>query len=261
MNQKNIKISGVLYEVITMEQFSRAPAGMYDPSFTAILFDGTTDVFGNAVPPFVLPFRNQPDFLRGLPGIYGVNSFEGKMTPLFKVIYPYHIGPNHELIFDYFEYLAKNMLDTANVKNIQELINLDAKYREFEYDIITASDNSIILKVTPNDTAEMAAFKQAINDKHIDLDKYKPRFGKTYPNDKRSLINGDSITFTKLKEYADALDMAITLTIDNANPDVPNPMSHPITVQITGDQGVSSYIPDTSEPEIEDDEYDCQEEE
>lgn len=258
MNQKNIKIGGVLYEVVEMEQFVKAPEGMYDTTFTAILFKERTDEYGNLVPAIVLPFRTQPDFSRGIPGIYGITCDGMGFSPVFRVIFPFHLGPGNQLIVDKYEYLAKNMLDTGNAKNMQDLINLDAKYREFEFDIITASDNSIMLKVTPNDTAEMAAFKQAINDKHIDLDKYRPRFGKTYPNDKRSLINGDSITFTKLKEYANALDMKISLSIDNASPDVPNPMSHPITVQITGQNVV---VPTNESIMDDDDEEEYQEEE
>lgn len=232
MNQRNIRINNVLYEVIDMEQFIQSPEGMYDINFIAILFKEQVDIYNNMIPSFVLPFRTQAEYSKGIPGIYGISTNED-LTPIFNVIFPYHYE-NSTIIFDRQEYLAQNMLDTSNVNNMKELIEMDAKYREFEFDIITASDNSIILKITPNDTAEMAAFKQAINDKHIDLDKYRARFGKTYPNDKRSLINGDSITFTKLKEYADALDMAITLSIDNVSPNVPNPMSHPITVQITG---------------------------
>lgn len=236
MNQRNIKIGMTLYEVVTQQQFALSP-GLYDRSFTAILFDERIDIYGNLIPAFVLPFGNMNDLERNTPGIYGV-SFETNdslIQPCFNVIYPFHFDMSGKLIIDRPEYLASNMLDTTNLNKMQELIDLDAKYREFEFDIITAGDNATIFRIMPDDTPEMVATKKALNAKHIDIDKYRSRIGSTFANDKRFLQNSPSITFNKVKALFPALDLKCTMIIDNASPDVPNPIPHPITVNITDD--------------------------
>ena len=80
----------------------------------------------------------------------------------------------------------------------------------------------------------MIAFKQAIIDKHIDLDKYEQRFGVNYNNDKR-LLKKDSITFGKLRDMCNALDIKATIEFRDANPNVPNPIGRVITAEITGE--------------------------
>ena len=79
----------------------------------------------------------------------------------------------------------------------------------------------------------MKAMKEAINLKHIDIDKYEPRFGPNFNNDKR-LLKKDSITFRKLKDVCEALDMKATLKLEDANPNVPNPIGKKIAIDLTG---------------------------
>ena len=78
----------------------------------------------------------------------------------------------------------------------------------------------------------MVALKTAVNNKHIDLDKYEHRFGENYANDKR-LFNKNNISLGKMKTIANALDMDITLTIKDV-PDAPNPIGEVIEVKLTG---------------------------
>ena len=80
----------------------------------------------------------------------------------------------------------------------------------------------------------MKALKQAITDKHIDLDKYESRFGPNFNNDKR-LLRKNSITFGKLRSICDALDIRVTISIEDSAPDVPNPIGRTIIADITGD--------------------------
>ena len=90
-----------------------------------------------------------------------------------------------------------------------------------------------IPEIGSDDTPEMIALKQAIMDKHIDIDKYEQRFGPNYNNDKRLLKKGN-ITFGKLRSICDALDIKVTLTIEDSAPDVPNPIGRATTAEITG---------------------------
>lgn len=251
MNQRNIKIGTNLYEVVTLQQFALSP-GLYDRAFTALLFDSYVDVYGNTVPAFVLPFGSTNDMERGIPGIYGVyfETNDCLIQPCFNLIYPFHYEGT-KLVVDRLEYIASNMLDTTNLNKVQELIEMDAKYREYEFDIITAGDNATIFRIMPNDTPEMVATKQALNAKHIDIDKYRSRIGSTFANDKRFLQNSTSITFNKVKTLFPALDLKCTLIIDNASPDVPNPISHPITVNITDEVNYQQSDEDDSFEEDE----------
>ena len=78
----------------------------------------------------------------------------------------------------------------------------------------------------------MVALKEAIIAKHIDLDSYDYRFGQSnFPNDKR-LLKKDSISLKKLVAYCNALDITATLTLKDANSDVPNPMGKEITYDL-----------------------------
>ena len=82
----------------------------------------------------------------------------------------------------------------------------------------------------------MKALKNAVLDKHIDLDKYEPRFGSNYNNDKR-LFNKSTISLIMLKRVCEALDRDATLTLSDKSDDVPNPIGRTIQVKLTG--GVS----------------------
>lgn len=256
MDIRNIKIGNQLYEVITQQQFSMAP-NIYDRDFTAILFDGYVDMYGNVVPSFVLPFRNINELASNNPGIYGISSENnsGSVQPCFNIVYPFHYEMNNIRV-DRAEYLASNMLDSTNLTQMQELIDLDAKYKEFEFDIVTAGmGDETVFRILPTDAPEMIATKQALNAKHVDIDKYKARIGSTFANDKRFLQNSPSITFNKVKALFPALDLKCSITIDNTSPDVPNPIPHPITVNITGDvdySWINNSVEESDTEECED---------
>ena len=131
------------------------------------------------------------------------------------------------------EYTQMNIIDFRNVSSLREVIQTKQKLLSEERTILTTIDNVFTPDISDNDTPEMKALKQAVIDKHIDLDKYEPRFGPNYNNDKR-LMKKNSITFGKLRSIADALDMKLSMTIEDANPDVPNPIGRAITVELTG---------------------------
>lgn len=164
----------------------------------------------------VLPLRGKND---SRPGIYYKNKL------FSKIILP---NKNQEE-----DYSPKNIIDFDDVKNIGEIIEKQNKLKSMENFILTTADNIFTPVVEPNDAPEMIALKKAVLAKHIDLDKYEQRFGSNYNNDRR-LFNKPSITLVKLKSIAEALDMKVTLSIEDKDKEVPNPIGSKITVDITG---------------------------
>jgi hypothetical protein len=78
----------------------------------------------------------------------------------------------------------------------------------------------------------MIALKQAVNQKHIDINKYAYRFGDNFNNDRR-LFEKPTITLSKLKTIAEALDMSCYIIIEDKDKDVPNPIGSQVKVRIT----------------------------
>lgn len=131
-------------------------------------------------------------------------------------------------------YSEANVINFSEAKNLREIIETQDKLTKAERSILTTIDNMTIPEIGESDTPAMKALKEAIIAKHIDLDKYDYRFGvENYPNDKR-LLKRDSITISKLKTYADALDISLTLTLQDKSNDVPNPMGKVISCQLNG---------------------------
>ena len=67
--------------------------------------------------------------------------------------------------------------------------------------------------------------------KNIDINKYEQRFGKNFNNDKR-LFNNPTISLSKLETIAKALDMKLTLVIEDDNASVPNPMGDKVVIDL-----------------------------
>lgn len=134
---------------------------------------------------------------------------------------------------DIEEYSTNNIIDFSNVSNMKELIAKQEEVKQLECEVLSNSDNLFKPVAKENDTPEMKALKKAICLKNIDLDVYADRFADNYNNDKR-LIKSSSITMAKMKSIGEKLDMKITLTISDANPNVPNPMRESVTVDICG---------------------------
>ena len=79
----------------------------------------------------------------------------------------------------------------------------------------------------------MKGMKEAVIAKNIDLDKYEHRFGSNYNNDKR-LFNKNNISLPMIKRLSKALDMKATLILEDASPDVPNPIGKKIVIDVIG---------------------------
>ena len=129
-------------------------------------------------------------------------------------------------------YLEQSIIDFSKADSLREIIECQQRLVNEERSILTTINNQYVPEIGENDTPEMRALKQAISDKHIDLDQYEHRFGPNYNNDKR-LLRKENITFGKLRTMCDALDIKASLTLEDASPDAPNPIGRSITVDIT----------------------------
>lgn len=127
-----------------------------------------------------------------------------------------------------------NVIDFKNIKSMSECIDAQMAFLNMERTILTTPDNIFIPVISDNDEPAMKALKEAVVKKSIDLDKYAPRFGANYCNDKR-LFKGNSITMAKLVSMSDNLDMKCTLIIEDASPNVPNPIGDRIVVNLSSD--------------------------
>jgi hypothetical protein len=86
--------------------------------------------------------------------------------------------------------------------------------------------------VKDSDAPEMKLMKEAIYNKHIDLDKYEGRFGPNFTNDKR-ILQRSNITLSKIKTMCKALDIEAELVFRDSNKDVPNPIGKEIKIILT----------------------------
>ena len=204
MSLEKAKIGDLIYDVIDQEEFYRNP-DMYTSGYTAIK--------GNDG--YIYPVRSRTD---NRPGFYYTKCLDFFKIPSMK---------------QSDEYSSQNVINFHDATNLKEVIQAKQKLMNAERTILTTIDNVFTPDIGDTDTPEMQALKQAVIDKHIDLDKYESRFGPNYNNDKRLLKKGN-ITFGKLRSICDALDIKVTLTIEDAAPDVPNPIGRAITAEITG---------------------------
>ena len=167
---------------------------------------------------FVYPVRRGV-YMPDRPGAYEYDCAVFYYDPVF---------PN-----DIAAYSVSNIIDYSNAHSLRDVIMTTQRIASAEASILTNIDNVFIPEIGPNDTPEMIAFKQAIINKRIDLDRYEQRFGPNYNNDKR-LLKKPNITFGKLRDMCNALDIKVSLKLEDVSPDVPNPMGMQIVTEITG---------------------------
>lgn len=202
MDMVKMKLDSKMYDIVSLEEY-QANTDAFVPNYTAIR---------SADGKYALPVRGISD---SRPGIYVTNCIA------------------KENITDEMEgYELENAIDLSDAKTIGELLQKQEAVRDIEHEILTDVNNIFTPKIGPHDSAAIAALKQAVIDKHIDLDKYEPRFGSNYSNDKRILIK-DKISMQMLVRVCNALDIKATLTLEDKSPDVPNPMNGVINVELT----------------------------
>ena len=205
---RKMKIRDALYDVVTYDEFCRnRPLYMRYPDSVAVMGgDG-----------FVYPIRNPAsDFRPGMyPMGYGMDWFKQPMSK-----------------YEMQDYSQSNVIDFSESKNFRDVIANQERLNREERSILTTINSLTVPTIQDSDEPAMVALKEAIIAKHIDLDSYDYRFGQSnFPNDKR-LLKKDSISLKKLVAYCNALDITATLTLKDANPDIPNPMGKEITYDL-----------------------------
>lgn len=206
IDMKHIPLNDKLYEVTTLDKYISNPEA-YIKNYTAIEIED-----------YAFPIINSQDSCAGVV----INS---------KSPYSFVQIPEGE---DLSKYGASNIIDFTDTKSMNEFAAKKKMIRDIEREILTSPDNIFVPKVdTEADSPSMQVLKQATINKHIDIDKYEPRFGANFNNDKR-LFNKHDISIKMLTRLCNNLDIKAELTLSDATSDCPNPMGEPITIELTG---------------------------
>ena len=207
MNLKTTNVDGRIVDVISEEEYMEKWNMFHDQLNPSV----AVEIMGANGENYILPFRGKND---DRPGIY------------------------QEGCVDFFkegeEYRSNNfdIIDFSDVTTIQEFMNKNSQIRTMETNILTDIDSVFAPKIADDDSPEMKAFKEAICSKKIDINKYAPRFGDNFLNDKRILKSG-SITLNKLVSMCEKLDIEAELSLRDADSNVPNPIGKEIKVILT----------------------------
>lgn len=210
MDSRTIIIGNASYTVLDRDEYVNNRS-LYNNAPVAIdMKDGT-----------VLPVINKTD--TESVGIYPIS----KNSLIDLVNYP-----SNDFLPDYS---SERVMDLSNCKDMRGIIKMQKCIHDAEREILVNTEHVFVPIIGENDDAEMKGFKQAVINKGIDKDKYAPRLGVNALNDFR-LFKGGEITMKKLKHLSKAMDIKVSITFEDANADVPNPMGEPITVCITGEE-------------------------
>lgn len=208
LNMKRAKLNGKMYDVMSLEEYL-GNISAYNPSFTAIETEE-----------MIYPVNNQ--FTTNSVGINIGNTIS------------YVVKPEDDKKQEYSSN-SETVIDFSNTNNMKELIIKQAAIKNLEREILTSPDNLFKPKIHEDDAPEMVGMKQAIDLKDMDLDKYEPRFGSNYNNDKRLFDEKKkTLSLNMIKRLCKNLDIKATLLLEDANPNVPNPMREVVSVDLTG---------------------------
>ena len=194
--QKCIYTGDRLLEVVNVGEYAKNP--------TAYVPKGTALEFGQG---FVLPIISEAD--KG-PGI---------------IIKPNKPFANVKVSddSDMEKYDNSHIIDFSKSESMEEFMEKQTLLHQLEKDVLSSPDNIFAPEVDPTEAPAMQLLKKAVTAKHIDLDKYEPRFGSNYANDKR-LFNKPTISMQMLMRVCKALDIKATLTLEDQDGDIANPM-------------------------------------
>lgn len=216
MDLRTTTVDGKLVDVLSEQEYAeKAKIYSENPS----MYQNTALEISNGDNSYVLPFRNKTD---DRPGIY--NEMDGS---IYFVRFP-----NEE---EDASYNSKDLqiVDYSNVNDVKEFLKKNDQIRDMENTILSDIDSVYTPSIGEQDSPEMKAFKMAIASKHCDLNKYAPRFGDNYLNDKR-ILKGPSITMNKLISMSKKMDIEVEMILRNSGDDVANPMDKEIRVILTG---------------------------
>lgn len=216
MNLKTTTVDGKLVDVLSEEEYSSKwniyseNPSMYQTTALEVTKDGNT---------YVLPFRNKTD---DRPGIY--NEVDGQ---IYFIKYPDSKND------DSYNRDNLQIVDYSNVTDVKDFLTKNSQIRDMENTVLSDIDSVYTPVISEQDSPEMKAFKMAIASKHCDLNKYAPRFGDNYLNDKR-ILKGSNITMNKLISMSKKMDIEVEMILRNSGDDIANPMDKEIKVILTG---------------------------
>ena len=213
VSKREMLINGRLYEVVDVKQYVDHKDA-YLNGYVAV------DTGSPYIYP-VIPSTSQ------CPGIY--------IRP--GAPFSYVRDPEEE---DADQYKREHIIDYGDASSFKDFIDKQTMVKQIENDILSTPDNIFSPTIHQEDSPAMKALKEAVVSKHMDLDKYEPRFGANYPNDRRIFTKPD-LSMKMLCRVCNALDIKATLTLEDQDPDsgeeqVPNPMGRSISVELTSKQ-------------------------
>ena len=209
ISKKEILINDRLYEVVSPEQYMHSKDA-YLTGYVAI---------DPGVGDYILP-------------VVGATSQNPGIFVRSESPFSYATEPTGETVDIYNRC---NLIDYGDAKTFKQFIDKQTMVRELENDILSSPDNIFRPNIDPEDSPAMSVLKQAVIEKKIDLDKYEPRFGSNYPNDRRIFTKND-ISMKMLIRMCNALDIKATLTLEDQDSDIgeiPNPIGKKISIELT----------------------------
>lgn len=210
MNITKGVVNGSIYDIVDYDEYAKN-----HDSITSGNLAIRTEYEGKNI---VLPFKGDFNGSTTIPGVY-------------------NIGPADFFVFpdkSHMErYRAQRTVEISNTDSINEILQKKETLARLAEPWITSPDNITKFQISEDDNPEMRALKEALNAKNIDIDKYQPRFGPNFPNDKRQL-KGNSATLNIIKRFCEHCDMEARLILQDKSPSVPNPMGKRIEVTLTG---------------------------
>lgn len=202
-------IDGVMYDVTIPSNFHNQPE-LYDGQKTAVNVNN-----------YVIPIRNTK---------YNPNSIGMYPGPIFDRYVMPETQEEQEI------YSESHMANYNNVTKLQELVEEQNKVNVDQMMFLTTPDNIFKPPIDNlKDEPLMIGLKQAVIDKNIDINKYQSRF-EQFSNDRRK-FKLNKISLDKFVSFARSLDMKATVIIEDASPDVPNPIGHKIIVDLVSPGG------------------------
>ena len=171
-------VNGSIYDIVSYDEYSASSNIEANANNIAI----KTNHNGNDI---VLPFKGNYNGKTTIPGVYNLG-------PADIFIFP---DDNHVE-----NYRARKVVEINNRNSISEILEKKETLARLAEPWITSPDNITKFKVMDDDNPEMVCLKEALNAKNIDFDKYAPRFGANFPNDKRQL-KSKSATLNIIKRF------------------------------------------------------------
>ena len=210
-------IDGLRVDVMSPQEYYANPE-LYTPKSTCLTVEGL---------PYILPVRTSAiDY--SVPGYYLIPGVYGPGASPFVPIVP----PRPDQME---EYSVNNVVDYNNVSNIKELLDANAEMSAYERKAFLSDQPDDIVELYIDDMYDsplMILCKRIINSKRVPSKLLENRMGNNYNNNMRLLKNKHDISYNKAVEVLNCIDVRLTATATNADPNVLYPMQSNISCDL-----------------------------